>query len=278
MKTKLPLISPPALKTSDIMRLDRELVWDLDHKKKSYTERTFAEMRAMMDSLGREMQGMAKESKKEKQDYEVSPPQFQIQKTGNKQTIAGYACEEVLLDIITKFKDKKTGDTGSFVLHDRLWLTKDWAGQAEYEAFSRKAAEKMGFGRGMESASSYLGMMGLDAETMAEKMKEIGGFPMKQEMTMSTAAAGAPEGRQDKAKAEEADEEESKAASDKLSKLGGLFGKKSKDKKKDEPEEAAPPPGAMFMMTIEVESVSTGGVDAAQFEIPAGYKKAEKKD
>ena len=38
-------------KASSIARLDKDLMWQVDHKDKSYTEMTFAQMRAMMDSL-----------------------------------------------------------------------------------------------------------------------------------------------------------------------------------------------------------------------------------
>ena len=275
MKTKL-VIASSTVKTTDIMRLDKELVWNLDNKKKTYTEMTFAEMRAMLDSLQAEMQKAGEESGKEDEDYEVSPPEFKIEKTGKTATVAGYSCEEYLMTVVTRAKNKKTGDTGSFTLHDRLWMTKDWAGQAEYEAFALKMAEKMGFGRGMESAQSYLAMMGIDADDLSKEMGKVGGFPMKQEMTMYTFGAAAAQKETDKEQSKDT-AEESKSPTDNLAKLGGLFGKKKDKEKEDKAKEGSAGPGAMFSMTVEVESVSVGGVDAGQFEIPAGFKKVEKK-
>jgi len=155
-------------------------------------------------------------------------------------------------------------------------VTKDWAGQDEYEAFSTKMAAKMGFGRSMESAQSYLAMMGLDAEDLHREMAKVGGFPMKQEMSMF--AFGGVSSQKDQAKEESGGtEEESKNPADRLKKLGGLFGKKKDKEKEEKPKEGAPPPGALFSMTVEVESVTSGSVDGSQFEVPAGYKKVEKK-
>ena len=276
MKTKV-LISSPTVKTIDIMRLDKEVVWNLDPKKQTYTEMTFAEMRALMDSASAQMQAMAQESKERKhnEDVEVSPPQFKVERTGNKATIAGYACEEAVMTVITKTKDKKTGDTGTFTLQNRMWVTRDWAGQNEYEAFSTKMAAKMGFGRGMESTQSYLAMMGLDAEDLHREMAKVGGFPMKQEMSMF--ALGGPGTQKAEAKEKSGETEESASPADKLKKLGGLFGKKKDKDKEAKAKEPQAAPGALFSMTIEVESVSTGGVDATRFEIPTGYKKVAKK-
>ena len=262
MKTKV-LLASPTVKTADIMRLDKEIVWNLDQKKQTYTEMTFAEMRALLDSANAQMQAVADESKKTKEEdqYEVSPPEFSVERTGNKATIAGYACDEVILKAVTRAKDKRTGDTSTFTLNDRIWVTKDFAGQAEFDAFYQKAAARLGFGRGMESAASSLGMMGIDAKALAK------------EMAMYT--SGGPQQQVRKESGET--EEESATPADKLKKLGGLFGKKKDKAKEEESKGAAPAPGALFSMTIEVESVSAGSIDAAQFEIPAGYKKVEKK-
>jgi hypothetical protein len=275
MKTKLVIVSS-TVKTTDIMRLDKELVWNLDNKKKTYTEMTFAEMRAMLDSLQAEMQKAGEESGKDDEDYEVSPPEFKVEKTGKTATIAGYSCGEYIMTVITRAKDKKTGDTGSFTLHNQMWMTTDWAGQAEYEAFAVKMAQKMGFGRGMESAQTYLAMMGVGAEDLSTEMGKIGGFPMKQEMTMYT--FGAPAAQKEAGKEQSTDTaEESKSPTDNLAKLGGLFGKKKDKEKEEKSKDSAAGPGALFSMTIEVESLSSGSVDAGQFEIPTGYKKVEKK-
>lgn len=275
IKTKVLLFSPTT-KTTDIMRLDKELVWNLENKKKTYTEMTFAEMRAMLDSLQAEMQKMSEEPSKKDEDYELSPPEFKVEKTGNKATIAGYSCEEYIMTVITRAKDKKTGDTGSFTLHNQMWMTTDWAGQEEYQAFAAKMAEKMGFGRGMESAQSYLGMMGVNADDLSAEMGKVGGFPMKQEMTMYTFGGGGTQQEADTTQAKDT-AEESTTPTDNLKKLGGLFGKKKDKDKEKKPKESAAKPGALFSMTVEVESLSADGVEGSQFEIPNGYKKVEKK-
>ena len=265
METKMPMFSTPAVKTTSITRLDKELTWNIDHEQKTYLEHSFSQTRAMMDSMSMQWQSIGGQSDApDTENMEFQKPEFKIERTGQKKKISGYKCEEVILQMIIRARDKKTGDTGSFVVHDRLWVTKDWPGQKEHEAFSKKAAEKMGCGPGMEAVGSSFAMMGLDPETLTEKLSEIGGFPMRQEMTMTISGQISVQDEEETAEQLEA----MKDAAEMLKGLGGLFGKKAEAEK-----EPGAGPAAMFEVTIEIESVSTGNVDSSEFEVPAGYKK-----
>jgi len=279
MKTEMSMFSAPTMKTTNIIRLDKEVAWNIDHAQKTYTELSFAQMRAMMSSAQAEQGEMGAQSgAPSAEDMEIQKPEFNIEKTGQKKKIMGYKCEEVILEVIVRARDKQTGDTGSFIMFDRMWVTADWAGHKEYEAYSKKAAQKMGFGAGMEAAGSSLAMMGLDPETMMEKMSEIGGFPMRQEMTMTI--SGDIKGQMETEGGQMTDEQKEamKEASEALKGLGlgGLFGKQKEES--EEKKEATVGSAAIFEAIIEVESVSTKDVDPGEFEVPKGYKKTGQKN
>lgn len=269
LKSEMPMFDVPGVKTASIVRLDKELTWNLDHEGKTYTEMSFAQMKMYADSLSGMQQGYPEEESPVGEDVEYSEPELKVERTGNKEKIKGFACEEVILRVIVRGKDKKTGDTGSFHLHDRMWVAKDCPGGKEYMDFSRKIALKMGGFEGSDSPASPLAVMGLGSEFFADEMAKIEGFPMRQEMTMTISGNLAQQSDEERAEQEEAMGQ----ASEMLKGLGGLLGKK--DEKPEEKTESGSASGVFFESTVEVESISTDPVDAGKFEIPKGYKKTE---
>jgi hypothetical protein len=269
-------------KTSSISRLDKDVMWQVNHKDKSYTEMTFAEMRAMMDSLKTMMTGGDSPAKTEIDTSEVSyaPPKFEVQQTGVKETIAGYPCEQSILTMTVEGTNKKTGEKFQMLTTMDMMLSKDVPGREEYEQFGRKMAEKMGFEMDASSAQSMMSAMGaygIDPKKLAEEAAKMKGFPMRQivrfegqgKQFASSEAAPKSESQE-----KESAEEEKSGSSDIASKaLGGLFGKKKNDKKKAEEGKAAEKPdNAIFKMTTEVTEISTSAIPATRFEIPSGYK------
>ena len=273
-----------ATKTTSIARLDKDLMWQVNHKDKSYTEMTFAQMRAMMDSLKTMMAGGpgGEPAKTEIDTSEVSyaPPQFDVKKTGVKETIAGYPCEQSILTMTVEGTNKKTGEKFTMVTTMDMMLAQDVPGREEYEQFGRKMAEKMGFNMDAAAAQSMmsaLGAYGIDAKRLAEESAKMKGFPIRQIVRFegqgrqfaSREAAANDEGGEQEAATEEKSEDKDLASKA----LGGLFGKKKGDKKKaDEGKSAEKPDNAIFKMTTEVTQISTSAVEATRFEIPSGYK------
>ncbi|MFZ5516092.1 MAG: DUF4412 domain-containing protein [Candidatus Zhuqueibacterota bacterium] len=97
-----------------IFRFDKEVMWTVDTKKKTYTEMTFAQMEAMKNSMASSMQEQMKNmSDEQKQMMEKmmgkkfksmmtgDPADLEIQvtKTGKSKTLLGYSCDEVLLKL-----------------------------------------------------------------------------------------------------------------------------------------------------------------------------------
>jgi hypothetical protein len=182
-----------------------------------------------------------------------------------------------------------------------MWLASKMAGYDEVAGFMRRFAEKMNFvpGGGMFMANPQI------ARGMAGLMKESGkldGVPVLQVVTMGFKGEGQPEGAGQASAAPQAQpaprpEPKAEAPSvggalggalgGRLGRLGGLGRRKPKEEPKQEqpaPEpqaqQSAQPQGgpvaaSLIEMTTEMSGFSNAGVDPAQFQVPAGFKKVE---
>ncbi len=293
--------------TSTITRLDKELIWDLDHDKKQYGELTFAEMREAM------AKGMAEAKAEMKQpenamakddvqlDYKV-----EVQRTGKKDKVNGFDAEQWIITLVATPKDKKTGESaGAFKIKLDGWYSTQVPGQAEVQAYYRRWGEKMGVDPQMKSmASGLMAAHGDAVKEIAAKLKDLKGVAVRSTMTMDMGAGLTPEqqAEMDKARAEEAksrsadkakqdarDDADAKVgAASSLAKgnvsgaLGGFLSRKL-NKAAEKKVEASMAPssgsgsgGPAFSVTTDMLSVTTGSA-AASFEVPVGYKKVERK-
>jgi hypothetical protein len=282
------------LETAEITRLDKELFWNLNIKEKSYTEMTFAQMKAMMEA------GMAKakeEKDKHKSDSLQMSTEIKVTPTGKTQTICGYTASEVLISMTFEGKDSSSGKSGKMILDADMWMAKDVPGYAEFQAFQKSMAQKMGLtGPGQSDFSKQLAGFGVDAKVMYEKMKGIEGMSLMTVVSIipegldtimakandSLQAAKTRKAEGDAAKdsaSEKTDQTSIQSADDAkksaMKKIGGLFGKK-KDKNKEADEKAKQPQAAekpyLFNMTTTVTEISQGAISASEFDIPDGYK------
>jgi hypothetical protein len=279
------------IKMTQVTRLDKELFWDINHKDKKYSEMTFAEMRAMMDSLGAMFSGggdpMAQQEPVfDKAEYTFSPPEFKVERTGKKETIAGYTCDQAILTMKTVGTNRKTGETMTLDLTMDMMLASNVAGADEINAFGMKMSQAIGQDIETGSArsmSAILAMYGIDAQQLEAEARKLEGFALKTVMSftlggdaMAQAQAEADEeggGAEGEEGAEAEESAPDDAGSVAATALGGLFGKK--DKKQDEEEfkdAATAPPGALFWMTSTVTGIEAAGAPAEKFEVPAGYK------
>ncbi|HWO56506.1 MAG TPA: hypothetical protein VNN55_02955 [bacterium] len=280
------------IKTTQVTRLDKELFWDINHKDKKYSEMTFAEMRAMMDSLGAMFSGggnpMAQQEPAfDTAEYTFSPPEFKVERTGKKETIAGYTCDQAILTMKTVGTNRKTGETMTLDLIMDMMLAANVAGADEINAFGTKMSQAIGQDiepGSARSMSAMLAMYGVDARQLEAEARKLEGFALKTVMSftlggdaMARSQAEAEE-KSDGADDEEGAEGEEAASDDDGSvaakALGGLFGKKDKKQDEEKAKDDAPtaPPGALFWMSSTVTGIEAAGAPAEKFEVPAGYK------
>lgn len=162
--------------TITIMRLDKEVIWQLNPAKKTYSEMTFAQienvaskaggkMDAAMAKMQEQMKNMSEEERKmmEKMMGGRMPAAgaqnsaaVQVKNTGEHKTISGFST--------TKYTVQQ-GDQTTMT----LWVTKDIKGFEEmrddWHSFSKRMAAMAPQGRGM-----------------ADAYKNIDGFPVQTEM------------------------------------------------------------------------------------------------
>ncbi|PWB75388.1 hypothetical protein C3F09_02540 [candidate division GN15 bacterium] len=267
--------------SAEIVRLDKELMWNLDLKDKKYTELTFAQMKAMFDTGLQAAQ--AEEAQHPAEDSVQVNADIKVEKTGKSQTIAGYKADEVIITMAFKGTDKESGKSGTMNMTIDTWVSKDVPGYQEYQNFHKTFAEKLGFGGETEGGlGQALKGFGVNAQTVQEKMGDIEGIPLL------TVASILPEGLDtlaarsiDSAKAaqpqaeQEVQPQEAEAPKEKaLKKLGGLFGKK-KSKEQSEPSksESKQAPPYLFHMTTTVTQISSSAVPPAEFEVPSDFAK-----
>lgn len=284
---------------ADIVRLDRDMVYQLDTKKKRYSEISLADQRAeiqrsmdqMRDAQESQQQGS---SGVDESQCEWSEPETSVERTGAKATVAGYQAEQLSIVASQSCVDRQNpGQVCEFQLTLDQWLSPDVPGGDEMLEYFKAYSAKLGFEvsgspsfiqRAEGMFGNYQGLWG----QMVDAMQEIKGYPVRSSFGL---AIGGPQcgDMQDMADAN-AGSGETPSVSENVGKaiggsiggaLGGLFGRK----KQQEPEaEAAPaasepvltPEGLYPIMTVssEVLSVSTGDVSADQFEVPADYRKA----
>ena len=297
-------------KSSTNVRLDRGLVWDVDHAKKEYSELTFAQMRDMMSKGMADMQAqMAQlEAKRAAQDVEMTY-KVDVQRTGKKDVVNGFAAEQVIVKLVATPKDKSQPNApamGAYTMTMDQWLSTAVPGQAEMTAYYKLWAEKMGLDPQMQRMGRAMaGNYAAGFKQMAEKLKDLKGTPVRSTVTvdmdatagmtaeqkaemdkaMADAQASRAEAKQKKdeqdAKDADAGAASSVATGDVGGALGGFLSKKFGKAAENKAEKSMASPGSTgggpaFTSTTDMLSVSTGSA-AASFEAPAGYKKVERK-
>ncbi|MDZ7359231.1 MAG: DUF4412 domain-containing protein [candidate division KSB1 bacterium] len=268
--------------TSSIIDLDREVMITIDHKKKEYTEMTFAELREMFKGLG-EKAKTAQDKPKSEADVKVSFD-VKVNRTGEKKNIAGYETEKVILTLTAKgeAQDKNSAETGKggMIVRSTNWVAANVKGYDEVQAFHLAFAEKLGMMSGggpaqmIESLSKMNPQLAEAMKKLEQESKKLQGVALMTETVFETWAE--PSEKPTEAPAAQAGEQQPPKSVGGL--LGG-FGKKLGQKvaKKDD---AASSDGRNVLMesVTEVTFLGSTSVDAGLFAAPAGYKKKESKN
>jgi hypothetical protein len=271
-----------------ILRLDKERMWNLNPKEKEYTEMTFDEYRAMLDRPVQQMQGQEKGKPAVKSAGE---PTVKVERTGKTFSVSGYKGEEVIATVRMPYSDTVRNRVDTLVVRYDAFLCGDKALTSEFRAFNEAWSKKMRMDmaqfRGLETLFHYL------EKPMTRLGKEIaksGEIPLK-----FTLVAMQPLSEEDKAamKKEEAKEDKGSdlkvpgsvgdAAGQAVGKAFGFFKKKHDDGKKAEKAASDAKlgvPEGYYVITsnsFEYTDLKIAPTAAADYELPAGYKKVENK-
>jgi hypothetical protein len=256
----------------EIVDLTEQKVYTIDYKDKSYTVRTFDEIRE-------EMRKAAEEAEKQRQQAEAKQPpaeqqpaakpdteldvDFDVKETGQKKTIAGYEAREVIMTVTLREKGKKLEESGGFVMTADSWLGPDIPALKELYEFDQRYFQQLHGpeARGLtpeqaaQLAKAYP-MVARASERLKTEGAKLQGTPLATTTTFD--AVKSKEAMDAQAQAASSDSSSSKG-------LGGILARKIA--KKEEPKARA----TVFTIEQETQEVSTS-VAPGDLDIPAGFK------
>jgi hypothetical protein len=282
--------------SAEIVLLDQDKLYHLNMNKKEYTETNFEQLRAQMQKMSDQMN--SSENKQQPSAVDQSkcvwlPAKVDVNKSGEKAQFAGYDAQRVTVTATQPCQDKETGAICEVALVLDLWTSADFAESSEARKFYTAYASKMGIDisnsqdvteKAKALFSQYKGVW----SEVAAKMQSVKGYPVKSSFTLGLGGLQCKDSNSQQAQTSQSDstpQSPSGIAGAVVGKLGGLFQKK-KDTADAPPAAPAPavapvamPPGDVALMTVssQVVSVSTNGVSADVFTVPAGFKKMEPK-
>jgi hypothetical protein len=265
--------------STSIIDLDKETITDIDISKKTYSVTTFAQIRAAMEKAVEE----AKKRDKSK-DTKGAEMKFKVtaKATGETKEIRTLTAKELVIGMEMQATDTKTGETGSFNMANEAWMA-NVAGYDQVKVFELKMAQKMAaaFRPGMEQMATTQPMMVQGMAEAAKEMAKVDGVPIQSVMRMGS---GTVEDLEAAGKKSEADKGDGKgksggavagAIAGRITGIGGFGRKKADDNKQDKQAKddgKAPAAVILMEMTTNLSEFSTGPVDEAKFQIPAGFK------
>ena len=280
---------------AEIVQLDTDAIYELDLKKKQYTQTSLTARREQMQqTLAKSQQQQTSRQQQasgvDESKCEWSPAKSSVKKTGEKLTIAGYQAERTTIDASQICVDKThPADACEFRLTLDQWLAPSFPAEKEALVYYRAYAKKMGLdwdaGDFTERVKSMFGGYNGIWSEIVTKMKDAPGYPLKSNFAL---AVGGPQCASSAQASSNSTSEPAPSATENVehavggaigSAIGGLFGHKKPAETKPEPT-AAPTTATtnsdgmyqLLSFGSEVVSANQNAVSPQQFEVPAGFK------
>lgn len=260
--------------TGRIVDLGEEKVYELDMHKKTYTVKTFDDIRReMREAEERAKKNAAEEPGAEKQEpQEAQKPQkeyevdFDAKDTGQKKTVAGYGAHEVIATITVREKGKALEDGGGMVMTNDMWLGPEIPQMKESADFEMRYWQKLQGGEAMgmtpDQMATVMAMYPLFKNAMDRFQKE--GVKMQGTALETTSTV-------DAVKSKEEMEQEAKQSADSGGASGGLGGMLARRMAKRANKDQAKQRATVITLHHEILEVSTS-VAPSDLQIPAGFQ------
>jgi hypothetical protein len=294
------------LQSGEIVRLDRDLTWYLEPKKKLYREQVFASpadlaaMKAKMQANLEKMNSCPVSQKQQpidKSKCQMSPPKIDVHKTDDRMSIAGHDAQRTQASLTESCTNSDTGDVCDTVIAVDVWLTQDnLPGSDERIAFGKAYAKKLGLEDSADlfrgDVAKYLAPYQSQIKQIQAKSADFKGQPLKTSLRVlvggphCNATANANSGTTTASSSPAAPvnplDNVNQAGKAVGNLLGGLFHKKKADDPAPSTPSAAAPstsPDPFAQLTqlgsysVETVSISTDAIPADRFDVPAGWTK-----
>ena len=188
--------------SGEIVRLDRDLEWHLDPKRKEYRETPLAnlaaaqqQMRAQLEKLKScPAQGPSASSAPDTSKCQMSPPKFDAHQTDKHATFIGHDARLSEVTMTQSCHNPQTGDTCDFVFTMGSWLTADTIpGTDERQQFQRAYLRKLGLDPSdahvQQQMQQFLAPYLEGLKQVSAKAEDFKGYPMKTELRVSFGGA-----------------------------------------------------------------------------------------
>ncbi len=180
-------------KNVEILRLDQGVTWDIDAKKKTYTEvplptpeqtRAMVErQRAAVEKLKSCPQMRQAQTGPDTSKCEMSEPRVSVTKTQDVANIAGHNAQRTNLTMTQSCKVKSTGEECELDYSFDVWLTQEEiAGLSERQKFQLAYARKLGLTPGSLANPALSKAMAPYADSLkqlAGRSSDLKGYPLR---------------------------------------------------------------------------------------------------
>jgi hypothetical protein len=190
-------------KTVDIVRLDRDITWNLEPKQKRYTETPLPtpeqqrallqHQQAVIDKLKSCPQAQPAKSSIDTSKCEMSPPVLAVNKTQDSTTLIGHAAQRTNVSLTQSCKIKDSGDVCQLSYSFDVWLTQDdLPGLSDRKTFEGDYQRKLGLTGATPAIATQLSpLLAPYADSLKQlsaKSADFKGYPLK--TTFRFAAGG----------------------------------------------------------------------------------------
>jgi hypothetical protein len=285
--------------TGSIIDADAGRITTIDHKQKSYTSMTFAEMSAAMQQAAQSAKEKSKEKGKDaKADDDSLTFKYKVavDRPGQREKVSGYDAERVFITVTIEAQvtadGKKDQSVGNLVFLLDQWISKDAPQIAALREFQRAYVQKMGQEfrtqvQGLQSVFASDPRMKNGFEAAAKELAKVPGIALKSATYVSLLPVDMEYNRaltlgDDATLAAK----ETAAKKDEKPQGGGLRGMmgamkaaaENAAKQSDKQSSKSAPPKQSLLMTVtdNVTSITRGAVPADMFAPPADYKEVKR--
>ena len=186
--------------SGEIIRLDRDVRWTLEPKKREYRETAFPteaqrlaaqqQAQAMLQKMQQcpAMQGTS--SAPDTSKCQMSAPRFDLKQPGSHASFAGHDAQLTQIALTQSCTNPQTGDVCDFMFAFDAWLTQDQIdGLADRQAFQVAYAHKMGLDAAdaglQKQMRQFLAPYADSLKQLSGKAADLKGYPLKTTMRIA---------------------------------------------------------------------------------------------
>jgi hypothetical protein len=154
--------------------------------------------------------------------YRTLPPKLSVKIHPKKETLGGYTCRRVDMDMRLETIDVKKNSSSVTLVKQTLWVSTKVPGYDEYNAFHRKLAKRLGLDAlRVGNLSELLGYWEGSLDPIRDSLKGVKGYPVKSVITVEghyTAGVGTASAKTNTMQLKEESVELKKVSTERLSK------------------------------------------------------------